>query len=324
MKPVVSVSSPILVVDAAPELASRAAVPVVDALPNDAMLSITPPAPVASALPVAPSAVPLSPPVAWDPMAITAPTATNSNGWADTAPTTARDDARLRAWPYPLAPPPPSAVATDPMRAETAAATTDPARKEPPDPLAGWGPPPAPSLDPRRFTEAHWQGIEVIPKTPLVAQAMKIPEAAQGVIIDDVTLPADLQGFVAGDLVTHVAQVPTPDLVSFIEATDRVRDLPRADVQILRNGQLGAMQLSALKQRLGTANGETASMIMPGARMPHPYRGPCTNCHRIGTTGTLPVDQGDLVAPTAPTIRADARRPHRDRGPCVACHQVLP
>lgn len=200
----------------------------------------------------------------------------------------------------------------------------DARRQEQKDPLAGWGPAPAPSLDPRRFTEAHWQGIEVIPNTPLVAQALKLPPDAQGVIIDDVTLPADLQGFVGGDVVTHVADVPTPDLTSFIDATDRVRDLPRTEVTILRNAQPLRMQLFALKQRLGTANGETASMIPPGARMPHPYRGPCTNCHRIGTTGNIPVDQGDMMVTGAPTIRADARRPHRDRGPCRACHQILP
>jgi hypothetical protein len=294
------------------------------------------------------------------------PPAPASSRLADNAPTTARDDALLRSWPYaPFAAPaqaggvgrnedgarvaqaaptatpaqsmapPPGATAGDPRGAETAEraglwapppsnATNEAARKEQQDPLAGWGPPPAPALDPRRFTEAHWQGIELIPNTPLVAQALKIPADAQGVIMDDVTLPADLQGFVAGDLVTQVNGVPTPDLTSFIDATDRVRDLPQAELTILRDGQLRRMQLTPLKQRLGTANGETAGMIPPGARMPHPYRGPCTNCHRIGTTGTLPIDQGDMMLTAAPVIRADDRRPHRDRGPCRACHQILP
>ncbi len=45
--------------------------------------------------------------------------------------------------------------------ADTAAASTDP--------LAGWGPPPVPSMDPRRFSEAHWQGLEFIPKTPALS-----------------------------------------------------------------------------------------------------------------------------------------------------------
>jgi hypothetical protein len=225
-------------------------------------------------------------------------------------PATARDDERLRGWPYM-----PFAAPAAPDGPAGAAAATD---------LVGWGPPPAPSVDPRRFTEAHWQGIEVIPNTPGVARALKIPEGAQGVIIDDVTLPADLQGFVAGDLVTHVNGVPTPDLTSFVGATDLVREWPHVRVDLLRNGEAGALWLVALKERLGTANGETASMIPPGARMPHPYRGPCTNCHRIGTTGTLAIDQGDMAVSAAPAIRADAVRPHRDRGPCRACHQILP
>jgi hypothetical protein len=261
---------------------------------------------------------------------------------ADNAPATAREDALRRDWPFaPMAAPGnatlnPKLAMGDPkpgdvaergnlgVTAPASSAVTDALAQERKDPLAGWGPAPAPALDPRRFTEAHWQGIEVIPKSPVVALALNIPADVQGVIIDDATLPADLQGFVAGDVITQVDRVPTPDLTSFIDATDRVRDQPQIELAIVRDGQPKTMLLTALKQRLGTANGETASMIPPGARMPHPYRGPCTNCHRIGTTGRLPVDQGDLVVTTAPEIRADARRPHRDRGPCRACHRIAP
>jgi hypothetical protein len=212
--------------------------------------------------------------------------------------------------------PPPQPIAPDAM--------TEAARREQLNPLTGWGQPPAPTIDPRRFTEAHWQGLEVIPNTPLIAATLKIPLDAPGVIVDDVTLPADLQGFQGGDLVMQVAGVATPDLTTFIDATDRVRDLPNADVVVLRDAQPKLMRVTGLKPRLGTANGETATMIRPGARMPHPYRGPCTNCHRIGTTGNIPVDQGSPMVIGAPSIRADAKRPHRDRGPCTACHQILP
>jgi len=197
-------------------------------------------------------------------------------------------------------------------------------RKAKRDPLAGWGPPAAPQIDPRRFTEAHWQGLEVIPNTPQVARALKLPRDVPGVIVDDVTLPADLQGFQAGDLVTHVGQAPTPDLLRFIEATARLRDQPQAGMIIVRDGIYQAGTLVALMGRMGTANGETPSMIPPSARMPHPHRGACTNCHRIGTTGTLPVDQGDLIAQDPPAIRIGDSRPHQDRGPCTTCHQVLP
>lgn len=192
------------------------------------------------------------------------------------------------------------------------------------DPLSAWGPPPAPLTDPRRFTEAHWQGLELVPKTPTLARALKLPPEVPGVVVDDVTLPADLQGFQAGDLVTHVAQVPTPHLVAFIRATEQVRDEQQTRVDLVRNGKPQAIVMTALLSRLGTANGDSPPMIPPGARMPHPYRGPCTNCHRIGTTGALAADQGDTIVKTAPVIRVGARRPHEDRGPCSTCHQILP
>jgi hypothetical protein len=191
-------------------------------------------------------------------------------------------------------------------------------------PADPFGAPPAPLLDPRRFTEAHWQGLETVPKTAALAKALGIPSEVRGVIVDDVTLPADLQGFQAGDVVVSVAQVPTPDLMTFIEATERVRDRRRAEVELWRTGEFNVLVLTALLTRLGTANGETPSMIPPGSRMPHRYRGPCTNCHRIGTTGQLAVDPGDLTATTAPTIRLGATRPHRDFGPCTACHRIQP
>jgi hypothetical protein len=162
------------------------------------------------------------------------------------------------------------------------------------DPLAAWGP------------------------------ALKLPPEVPGVVIDDVTLPADLQGFQAGDLITNVAQVPTPHLVAFIRATEQVRDEQQARVDLVRAGEPRTLMLTALLARLETANGDSPPMIPPGARMPHPYRGPCTNCHRIGMTGNLAADQGDTIIKTAPIIRVGARRPHEDRGPCSTCHQILP
>jgi len=204
-----------------------------------------------------------------------------------------------------------------------ALAPAAPAQALPDKALRGWGAAPAPLVDPRRFTEAHWQGLEVIPNTPVIRRALGIT-TEEGVIIDDVTLPADLQGFSAGGLVVAVGQVPTPDILSFIRATQRVADRRRAEVQVIENGNSTSRVITALLTELGVANGETPSMIPPGARMPHPYRGACTNCHRIGTTGTLMVDQGDLTVTTAPAIRAGSMRPHRDRGPCQVCHTIQP
>ncbi len=238
---------------------------------------------------------------------------------------------------WPLVEPPATVGSPEVLPAVVASPEVEPAVLANPEPIApsgspqgGWsttdafGAPPAPLLDPRRFAEAHWQGLEVIPNTPALAKALGIPPHLVGVIVDDVTLPADLQGFQAGDLVTSVAQVPTPDLLQFVAATTRVRDRRRAEVEVWRQGDTQRLVLTALLTHLGTANGETASMIPPTSRMPHRYRGPCTNCHRIGTTGQLAVDPGDLTATTAPTILPGAVRPHRDFGPCTACHRIQP
>jgi hypothetical protein len=179
----------------------------------------------------------------------------------------------------------------------------------------------APNLPP--FQEAHWQGVELIPLTPALAKLVKVPSTVKGVIADDVTLPADVQGFQAGDVFMAVGGIPTPDLESFISASEQVRDLSSVEVQIWRKGTSQTMVLAALKLRLGTANGETAPMIKPGSRPPHGYNGPCTQCHRIGSTGQLPVDQGDLLSRKAPPILLGQTPPHRNRGECTACHKII-
>jgi hypothetical protein len=186
-----------------------------------------------------------------------------------------------------------------------------------------WGQPPAPMLDPRPFAEAHWQGIEAIPATASVTQVLGIPQGLRGVVIDDVSLPADLQGFQAGDLIMEVGGQSTPDLLSFVRASEAVRDQKQVDVLVYRSGQSLALTLAALFERLGTANGETPTMIPPGSRRPHRYLGPCTSCHRIGTTGSLATDPGDTASKSTVAIRYSTAAPHRDRGPCSACHQIL-
>ncbi|MBI4704533.1 MAG: hypothetical protein HY744_25805 [Deltaproteobacteria bacterium] len=172
------------------------------------------------------------------------------------------------------------------------------------------------------FHEAHWQGLELVPNTPLLARSLGLPAGAQGVIVDEATMPSDGAGFQAGDLVTAVGSVPTPDLAAFIRATERVRHRRRAAVQILRGATAFDLVLTAMRERLGTANGETAQTIAPASRAPHGYQGPCTDCHRIGTKGQLPADQGDLLDRTAPLIPAGRAAPHEDRGPCTACHAI--
>ena len=232
--------------------------------------------------------------------------------------------------------PPPAAAGGAPVEAPQLVAMTQPAvpAHAATAPAANSGrpinpPEPQPMINPRDikmlpFQEAHWQGIEVVPLTAGLAKVLGIPTAARGVVADDVTMPADVEGFRAGDLITSVGQVPTPSLDAFIQAAHRVRERRRAEIELSRKGATRRMVLTAVNGKLGTANGETAPMIRPGARAPHGYQGACTNCHHIGTTGQLPADPGDLLVRVAPPIRTGQTPPHRDRGSCTACHQILP
>jgi hypothetical protein len=220
--------------------------------------------------------------------------------------------------------PPPQAVTPSQFQLAAPTAPAYAGASAPNEAMAGWGAAPAPLIDPRRFSEAHWQGLELVPKTPALAESLGLPPNLEGVILDDVSLPADLAGFRAGDVLTAVDNVPTPDLLSFIKAADRVRDLRQVAVSVYRAEAMQSLVLVSLFERLGTANGETPTMIPPGARRPHRYQGPCTKCHRIGTTGSLANDQGDTAGTMAPAIRATDVSPHRSRGPCSACHQLIP
>ncbi len=280
------------VVAASPDLVARAGIPVMDAVLNP---------PAAAAIADAPTVVADAQMVVADSSAVT----------AERTAVVADPPAATR----------PAALAA--TNASATASSPDPSKDPRNQPLESLGPAAAPSLDPRPFAEAHWQGLEAIPKTPTVAKMLKVPPNVEGVILDDVTLPADLQGFQAGDVVTAVDGIPTPDLLSFIRATDRIRDSKRVTIEFVRAGVVRRMEITALFDRLGTANGETPPMIPPGAQRPHVYMGPCVNCHRIGMTGNLAIDQGDNPKNQPGPVRVDGPVPHRDRGPCAACHPII-
>lgn len=180
----------------------------------------------------------------------------------------------------------------------------------------------APTLAMLPFQEAHWQGLELIIFTPALAKVLKLPTDVRGVLVDEVTMPADVEGFRAGDLITGIDGVPTPDLDTFVEVAYTVRDRTKANLQVVRKGQQLNVTLAALQRELGTANGETAPMIPAGSRPPHGYLGACTSCHRIGGAGEAAVDLGDTLTNKAPPIQAGQQRPHRDRGACSACHVI--
>ncbi|MBF0144358.1 MAG: magnetochrome domain-containing protein [Magnetococcales bacterium] len=73
--------------------------------------------------------------------------------------------------------------------------------------------------------------------------------------------------------------------------------------------------------------------IDPGARMPHPSWGPCTNCHLIrgglppGSQPATPVakvwEQVSAYYKVGPPILPNSARPHPPSGRCIKCHDVL-
>ncbi|MBF0416688.1 MAG: magnetochrome domain-containing protein [Magnetococcales bacterium] len=73
--------------------------------------------------------------------------------------------------------------------------------------------------------------------------------------------------------------------------------------------------------------------IAPGASMPHPSWGPCTNCHLIrggappGSQPATPVakvwEQVSAYYKVGPPIMPNSTRPHPPSGRCIKCHDIL-
>ncbi|MEW5946433.1 MAG: trypsin-like peptidase domain-containing protein [bacterium] len=173
----------------------------------------------------------------------------------------------------------------------------------------------------KQLAEGHWLGMEVIPLTPELAQEMGISPQEKGVLVDDVTLVAADAGIIAGDMVQRIGRDPVTDLKSFYEATKKVVSRREVTVRISRKGHPLIIEIEQ-RDPVGVAQMEAAPMIRPGSAPPHRYKGPCTNCHTIGNTGQLAVDQGDIISRTAPPIARGARPPHKNRGECALCHQI--
>ena len=186
-----------------------------------------------------------------------------------------------------------------------------------------------------QLAEAHWQGMETIPLTTELKKKLKLPQGLQGVLIDETTMAAATSGFRAGDVLLAINGNPVASLEGVLRESKRVKRLKAVKMTVRRDAnvaqrpaaaRLGTARLLELTLRvpdeLGFAQVETAPMILSGDISPHPYRGPCTQCHTIGTTGHM-VPDPDLITLPAPPIRSNAQRPHQDRGPCMACHQMI-
>ncbi len=172
-----------------------------------------------------------------------------------------------------------------------------------------------------QLAEAHWQGMEVIPLSTEIKTKLKLPLELEGVLIDETTLVAAASGIRAGDVLQSVNGNRVRSINDVVRESKRVKRRKSVKMTVLRDGRHLRLVLRA-DEAIGFAQAETAPMILPGDIMPHPYRGPCTQCHPIGTTGHM-VPDPEMITLPAPVIRSGAVSPHQDRGPCEACHQMI-
>lgn len=174
------------------------------------------------------------------------------------------------------------------------------------------------------LVEGHWLGMELIPITPGLTQEYKLPNAIDGLLVDEVTLEAAESGLLAGDVLQSINNYPIKTIEDFALATRRVESLKEADLGVLRGGRPITITLRSSWDNLGVAQNEAAQPIQPGALSPHRDRGrPCTDCHIIMKSGgQLAIDAGDVL-PTPPPISKNNKAPHSYRGACNTCHIIL-
>ena len=186
--------------------------------------------------------------------------------------------------------------------------------------------------------EAHWQGMDTRLLTAELRRKLRLPEGLEGILVGEVSLAAGRSGLLGGDVIVAVEGQPVSTLEAFQEASRLVADRIQATISALRKagpkdpGGTRATMLRltvtlAAERPLGFAQVEGAPMIKAGDPRPHPDRGPCTQCHSIGSGFELAPDP-DLITLPPPVLTREAAargaRPHEDRGPCVACHVVAP
>lgn len=193
------------------------------------------------------------------------------------------------------------------------------ARAVTPTPMPGGG-----FYDPGiQLSEGHWQGLEALPLSGELKKKLKLPKKLKGLLIDEVSLYAALSGMMAGDVMVAINNRPVYSLEDLIRESKRVQQHNFAKITVYRKEDLRTFTLMvAPGDNLGFAQVETAPMILPGDMRPHPYRGPCTSCHAVGTSGHMVPDPDGIILPPPP-IMANARVPHQDRGPCQACHKII-
>ena len=176
--------------------------------------------------------------------------------------------------------------------------------------------------------EGHWQGMDGRLLTVELARKLKFPNGLRGVLLGEVTLNAVTAGLMAGDVIIKLEDVPIQTMEDFQEASRMVMNRNEAHLTVIRKeGRTFRTLILTLRadRGLGFVQLEGAPMIQPGDPRPHPYRGPCTDCHTVGTGFELAPDP-DLISLPPPVISRQTANagvsPHEDRGPCDACHVI--
>jgi membrane-associated protease RseP (regulator of RpoE activity) len=176
--------------------------------------------------------------------------------------------------------------------------------------------------------EGHWQGLDSRLMTVELARKLQFPLGLRGVLIGEVTLNAVTAGLMAGDVITKLEDFPIATMEEFQEASRMVMNRNEARLTVIRKAgtTFHTLTLTLRAERgLGFVQVEGAPMIQPGDPRPHPYRGPCTDCHTVGSGFELAPDP-DLISLPPPVISRktanDGIFPHEDRGPCEACHVI--
>ncbi|MBF0453954.1 MAG: PDZ domain-containing protein [Magnetococcales bacterium] len=174
-----------------------------------------------------------------------------------------------------------------------------------------------------QLSEGHWQGLEALPLSSELKKKLKLPRSLQGLLIDEVSLQAAQSGLMAGDVLVAVNSRPVLSIEDLVRESKRIQLRESATLTAYRRESWKTFTLRVPKgDNLGFAQVETAPMILPGDMRPHPYRGPCVQCHSIGSTGHITPAPDAIILPPPP-IRANARMPHQDRGPCQVCHKII-
>jgi hypothetical protein len=175
-----------------------------------------------------------------------------------------------------------------------------------------------------QLSEGHWQGMEALPLSTELKKKLKLPRRLMGLLIDEVTLYAAESGLMAGDVLVAVNSRPVLTIEDLVRESKRLQSRNSATLTAYRKEEWKTFTLRVPPgDNLGFAQVETAPMVLPGAMRPHPYRGPCSSCHRIAQTGQPMMPDPDGIILPPPPIRANAPMPHQDRGPCHVCHKII-